>query len=232
MIFIINFKQLGMNIINNEIYSLYLNEVRKNLAANLDRSPLMRSYCYASAGDQPTLFADKFVSFYDKSLIVFRVILSKNTVLSPLGNVMFVRFLASFILVSITAVFNVYAESHEPAAGSGNGIKYNYLELRFVDVDGGDGIEFGGSYRINEQFYAVAGIQDIDIGPGSLEILEIGGGYIIPNKKIDFAFEVSLIDTDFRGSSDNGFSLAAGGRSYISPEFEARVFVCQTCRRE
>jgi hypothetical protein len=31
--------------------------VRKNLAANLDRSPLMRSYGYASAGDQPTLFA-------------------------------------------------------------------------------------------------------------------------------------------------------------------------------
>jgi hypothetical protein len=145
-------------------------------------------------------------------------------VLSILGNVMFVRILASLFLVSVTAVFNVYAESHQPAAGSGNGIKYNYLELRFVDVDGGDGIEFGGSYRINEQFYAVAGFQDIDIGPGSLEVLEIGGGYIIPNKKIDFAFEVSLLDADFRGSSENGFSLAAGGRSYISPEFEARVF--------
>jgi hypothetical protein len=54
-------------------YSLYLNEVRKNLAApgkqllrcsttyipvgDLDRSPLIHSYCYASAGDQPTLFA-------------------------------------------------------------------------------------------------------------------------------------------------------------------------------
>jgi len=56
MIFIINFKQLGTNIMNNEIYGLYLNEVRKNLAANLDRSPLMRSYCYASrAIDQPCL---------------------------------------------------------------------------------------------------------------------------------------------------------------------------------
>ena len=31
--------------------------VRKNLAANLDRSPLIHSYCYASAGDQSTLFA-------------------------------------------------------------------------------------------------------------------------------------------------------------------------------
>jgi hypothetical protein len=31
--------------------------VRKNLAAKLDRSPLIHSYGYASAGDQPTLFA-------------------------------------------------------------------------------------------------------------------------------------------------------------------------------
>ena len=78
MIFIINYRQLDTNIINNEKYSLYLNEVRKNLAApgklllrcstigtphryipvgDLDRSPLMRSYGYASADDQSTLFA-------------------------------------------------------------------------------------------------------------------------------------------------------------------------------
>jgi len=31
--------------------------VSENLAANLDRSPLIHSYCYESAGDQPTLFA-------------------------------------------------------------------------------------------------------------------------------------------------------------------------------
>ena len=40
-----------------EKYNYYLNKVRKNLAANLDRSPLIHSYGYASAGDQPTLFA-------------------------------------------------------------------------------------------------------------------------------------------------------------------------------
>ncbi len=41
----------------NRIYSLYLNKVRINLTANLDRSPLIHSYGYASAGDQSTLFA-------------------------------------------------------------------------------------------------------------------------------------------------------------------------------
>jgi hypothetical protein len=56
-----------------ENYNLCLNEFRKNLAAlgncslrcsttyipvgDLDRSPLIHSYCYASAGDQSTLFA-------------------------------------------------------------------------------------------------------------------------------------------------------------------------------
>ncbi len=39
------------------ICSLRLNEARKNLTANLGRSPLMHSLSYASAGDRPTLFA-------------------------------------------------------------------------------------------------------------------------------------------------------------------------------
>jgi len=87
MIFVINFRQLDTKIINYEKYSLYLNEVRKNLAApgklllpspksayfwcsttyihvgDLDRSPLMRSYGYASAGDRSTLFAIFSLSF-------------------------------------------------------------------------------------------------------------------------------------------------------------------------
>jgi hypothetical protein len=59
----IKFKQLDTKIMHNEIYSLCLNEVRKNLAAKVDRSPLMRSYGYASAGDRPTLFAIFPLSF-------------------------------------------------------------------------------------------------------------------------------------------------------------------------
>jgi hypothetical protein len=44
-------------------HSWYLNEFRKNLSANFDRSPLMRSYGYASSGDRPTLFAIFSLSF-------------------------------------------------------------------------------------------------------------------------------------------------------------------------
>jgi hypothetical protein len=63
MNFINKFKYLGTNIMKNVKYSLYLNKVRKNLAANLDRSPLIHSYCYASAGDRLTLFAIFSLSF-------------------------------------------------------------------------------------------------------------------------------------------------------------------------
>ena len=132
---------------------------------------------------------------------------------------MLVRILASFILLGITATFNVYAENHD------NGIKYNFAEFRFVDVDGGDGIEFGGSYRINQQFYAAASLQNLDLGPGDFDVLEIGGGYIVPHKNIDIAFEVGLVDVDANGNSESGFSLAAGGRSYVTPEVELRAFV-------
>ncbi len=63
MTFISKLIYLGMKIMGIEIVSLYLNEFRKNLAANLDRSPLMRSYGYASADDQSTLFAIFPLSF-------------------------------------------------------------------------------------------------------------------------------------------------------------------------
>jgi hypothetical protein len=42
---------------NSIYYSMRLNETRKNLAANPARSPLMRSYGYASADDRVALFA-------------------------------------------------------------------------------------------------------------------------------------------------------------------------------
>jgi len=63
IVFLNKFKYLEEKSLIFEKCSLYLNEVRKNMAANLDRSPLMRSYGYASAGDQSILFAIFPLSF-------------------------------------------------------------------------------------------------------------------------------------------------------------------------
>ena len=57
MAYINKFKYLGEKPLIFEKHGLYLNEFRKNLASNIDRSPLMRSYGYASADDHSTLFA-------------------------------------------------------------------------------------------------------------------------------------------------------------------------------
>jgi hypothetical protein len=43
--------------------SLCLNEIRKNLAANLERSLLTHSYSYGPAGDRSTLIARFPLSF-------------------------------------------------------------------------------------------------------------------------------------------------------------------------
>jgi len=44
-------------------FSLYLNELRKNLAVNLERFPLTHSDGYGPAGNGPTLFARFPLSF-------------------------------------------------------------------------------------------------------------------------------------------------------------------------
>ena len=117
---------------------------------------------------------------------------------------------------------NSYADSHDSADSA---ISYSYGEIRFVDVDGGDGFEFGGSFRINQEFYAVASFQDLDGDRGGdLEILEFGGGYIRPHNNIDLAAEFTLIDADVSGDSESGFSLAGGARGFIAPNLELRGY--------
>lgn len=132
---------------------------------------------------------------------------------------MIIRIIAVFVMLSVTTVFNANATNH------GNGIEYTFGELRYVDVDGGDGIEIGGSFRFDKQLYGMASFQDIDVGRADLEFIEIGGGFILPNNKIDFVVEISLISADGPGDSDTGFALSGGGRSYLSPELEGRILV-------
>jgi hypothetical protein len=55
--------KFGRILILIERYCMSLNEIRKILAANPERSPLMHSYYYASAGDRPALFARISLSF-------------------------------------------------------------------------------------------------------------------------------------------------------------------------
>jgi hypothetical protein len=53
-------KNIGRHMAN---FPLYLNEIRKNRAANPERSPLMHRPGDAPAGDRPALFARFSLSF-------------------------------------------------------------------------------------------------------------------------------------------------------------------------
>ncbi|MCP4391812.1 MAG: hypothetical protein GY802_26190 [Gammaproteobacteria bacterium] len=59
----LSIRNVGRSFMKFPGYSLYLNEIRINLAANLGRSPLSHSYGYDSPGDHPTLFARFPLSF-------------------------------------------------------------------------------------------------------------------------------------------------------------------------
>ena len=133
------------------------------------------------------------------------------------------QILSALLVLGFAVASNAYADGHD---STDNDISYSYAEIRFVDIDGGDGIEIGGSFRINQDFYAVASFQDLDVSRGGdLEILEFGGGYIRPYGNIDLAAEFTLIDADFPGDSESGFSLAGGARGFFAPQLEFRGYV-------
>ena len=51
--------------------------------------------------------------------------------------------------------------SQQPQAG---GVNYNYLELRFVDVDtnGGDGLRFGGSIDVGDNWLILGNLTSLE----------------------------------------------------------------------
>lgn len=109
-------------------------------------------------------------------------------------------------------------------------LSYNYLELRFVDVDsnGGDGIRFNGSYELENNWLIVGGLTALDFNNNvDLTVVEVGAGYVWPYSK-DFdivstlRFVRSDVDNQGSGSDDNGFAFSAGARGLLTPQFELR----------
>lgn len=109
-------------------------------------------------------------------------------------------------------------------------LSYDYVELRFVDVDtnGGDGLRFKGSYQFPSNWLIVGGITSLDFNRNvDATIIEIGTGYVW-DFKADFDLFATLqyvnvdFDTPGGSSDDDGVAFSAGTRGMISPEFEVR----------
>lgn len=120
--------------------------------------------------------------------------------------------------------------SQQPQLG---GVNYNYLELRFVDVDtnGGDGLHFGGSIDVGDNWLILGSIKSLDFNNNvDVSIYEIGGGYVWHyNNDFDFLATVQYVNVDVDGGdADDGIRISGGTRGLIAPQFEVRGFVHHT----
>jgi len=108
-------------------------------------------------------------------------------------------------------------------------LSYTYAELRFVDLDeGDDGLRFGGSYRLNDDWYLFGEISDLDLNRNfDQSSYEFGGGYIHElNQNLHLIATASLITAEIDGpsfdDSDTGIGLAGGVRALLAPNVEVR----------
>lgn len=116
----------------------------------------------------------------------------------------------------------------------GQGLNYNYAELRYLDTDvngaDGDGFKFAGSYRLNEDIILVGGYSGLDFdGNVDISTLEFGAGWVRPfdgRQNLDFVGTLSLLRTEVDAGpfddSDTGFRLTAGVRALLQPQIELR----------
>ena len=112
-------------------------------------------------------------------------------------------------------------------------VSYTYAEIRYIDLDapGSDGIGVGGSYRINEEWFVLGEISDLDFNSNfDQSIYEFGGGYIYDlDNGYDLVATASIVsvDSDFPilDDDDTGFALSGGVRGFVAPKVEIRGFV-------
>jgi hypothetical protein len=117
--------------------------------------------------------------------------------------------------------------SQQPQLG---GVNYNYLELRYVDVDtnGGDGLQFGGSIDVGDNWLILGSIKSLDFNNNiDVSVVELGGGYVWHyNNDFDLLTTVQYVNIDVDGgNSDDGIKVSGGTRGLITPQFEIRGFV-------
>jgi len=130
-------------------------------------------------------------------------------------------------LTSIILCSSAWAQSPKPSS-----LNYDFVELRFVDVDGGgDGFRLNGSYRATGNWLLVGGVTLLDFGSNvDTTTLELGGGYVWPYRDgWDLVANARIVridvDTPAGSADDTGLGLTGGVRGMLAPNFELRGFV-------
>lgn len=117
-----------------------------------------------------------------------------------------------------------------PFAVCAEGLSYNYGEVSYLDTDydtagDGDGFTIGGSFAINEMFFATGSYTDGELENGTkvdLQDLSVGVGYRTNEYTgaFDLLGTVSFESLELGASENSGFGLGVGLRGELSPGFE------------
>jgi hypothetical protein len=123
-----------------------------------------------------------------------------------------------------------------PMAALAAGPTYNYIDVGYlsVNVDDGptlDGFGATGSFALTESFHVVAGYSEVSDSPWTVNSggVALGWNYSL-NDITDFVaragWEYGRVKlSGFGSDDDNGWSVEAGVRSMLSPQFELNGFI-------
>jgi hypothetical protein len=130
------------------------------------------------------------------------------------------------LLAALLASGTAFAQNTQQQSAD---FDYNYLELRFVDVDNnGDGLRFGGSFDFGNNWLLVGGVTSLDYNNNvDATSYEIGAGYVW-HYTSDWDMVATLryinveIDNPGQGFDDDGLAFSGGVRGWLVPKFELR----------
>ena len=136
----------------------------------------------------------------------------------------------TLVLLAGLLLSNLAIAQYSQQAHTG-GVNYNYLELRYLDVEtnGGDGLQFGGSIDVGDNFLILGSIGSLSFNNSvDATVFQLGGGYAWHyNADFDFLAMAQYVGIEVDGTNDreNGVKLTGGTRGMIAPQFEVRGFV-------
>jgi hypothetical protein len=123
-----------------------------------------------------------------------------------------------------------------PMAVLAAGPTYNYIDAAYlsVDVDNGptlDGFGVAGSFALTESFHIVASYSELSKNPLDLTGSSVALGWNhslndITDVVVRAGWEYARVQLfNWASESDNGWSLEAGLRSMLTPQFELNGFI-------
>ncbi len=130
--------------------------------------------------------------------------------------------------IAICAMFGFSPAVAEGFLKNGPSVfNYNYVEIKYVDVDGGDGFSLLGSADIKENIALQVEFSQFEFGSAEVDVLQFGASYYIQSRSYplaDWVFSAGFerLSGD-RFSSDSGIFVSAGTRYAVNDVLEVNA---------